>query len=165
MKKTYNNPTAMMEAFNEALMKPTKIAEVISSIMVLYGLPKAQANGQNVADYGRIVHDGSFSKNIPPRPFLRTIESRYGDKVASDIKNALEEIQENFEKNSIDKQKIKDIIERRIALPLQNYVKANILDGGWVANSQYTINKKGSDKPLIDTGEMLSKIIALVDEF
>ena len=162
--KTYSDPKKLEEDFQKAIQKPLMIAEILGGLEILYGLPKAQANGKNVAEYGRLVHDGSFTQNIPSRPYLRTVKDVYGSKINSDIKKALEEIKEEFTKNDINKAKIKQIIEKFVALPLQNYTKSNVVNGDWTPNSATTIKKKGSSKPLIDTGELVNRIIALVDE-
>ena len=55
-------------------------------------------------------------------------------------------------------------IYEQIALVAQADVQLNIVKGEWVANAESTIKRKGSSKPLIDTGRLRQSITGVVRE-
>jgi hypothetical protein len=106
---------------------------------------------------------GSLCKKIPARPFLSTVQSNYGASISRDVKRTLEKVKSKAltHKNS-NKQSLKNIVEVNLALPMENYTKDNLLTGDWQANAPATIKRKGSDRPLVDTSQMLQSIKGIV---
>jgi hypothetical protein len=51
---------------------------------------------------------------------------------------------------------------KRLGIFAEGRVKLKITKGPFVPNAPFTIRKKGSDKPLIDTGRMRGSIISKV---
>ena len=97
---------------------------------------------------------GVPSKNVPERSFIRTTFNDEKNKVANRFEQVLESIQRgNFE---VDK-KLK-----AIGIEHEGKVKQKITDIRTPPNAPLTIALKGFDNPLIETGEMRSKIASTV---
>lgn len=167
MKKyTSSDPKIVTKKFEEVLNRDIMLLKIIASFDILYGIPKGQTkDGKNVADYARVIHDGSFSQNIPAREFLKTVKYRYGYRIKEQIAFVLVFIKKSYDANNkLSKSEVKAILKRYISLLLINLTKNNILNGDWEKNALSTIRRKKSSKPLIDTGEMLSRVDSLVVE-
>jgi hypothetical protein len=104
----------------------------------------------DIAMYAAKNEFGSFSENIPSRPFLRTTFSRYKE----DINSALDKIMKEF----VNQNKDANFFMNKLGLAVAGFVKLNINDGNWAPNSPTTIKRKGSNKPLIDMGAMRQAI-------
>ena len=112
--------------------------------------PVEDGEGFNLASLAAVLEFGN--ERIPSRPFLR------------------QTLQENQEKYTalfaqLFAQEV-DIaqIYEQIALVAQADVQLNIVKGEWVANAKSTIKRKGSSKPLIDTGRLRQSITGVVRE-
>lgn len=165
MKKyTSSDPRKVTKKFEEVLNRDIGLLEKTANFDILYGIPKGQTkDGKNVADYARVVHDGSFSRNIPAREFLKTVKYRYGYRVKEQVSFVLSFIKKSYDvNNKLSKQEIKTILEKYISLLLINLTKNNILNGDWEENALSTIARKKSSKPLVDTGQMLSSVTSIV---
>lgn len=82
----------------------------------------------------------------PLRPPLIANAQRYTDLMAQGIKNALA--------NGTDP----NVVYEKIGIVASNDVKDYFVSGSFKPLDQKTIDRKGSSKPLIDTGEMRSSI-------
>ena len=82
----------------------------------------------------------------PLRPPLIANAQRYTDLMAQGIKNALA--------NGTDP----NIVYEKIGIVASNDVKDYFVSGSFKPLDQKTIDRKGSSKPLIDTGELRSSI-------
>lgn len=94
---------------------------------------------------------------IPPRPFLEPAFKANADKLrVQQLKIIKAALEGSPEKMSIEVQKL--------GLLGQSIVKAWFVDprNGWAPNAPSTIAAKGSDKPLIDTGELRNSISYVV---
>jgi hypothetical protein len=110
----------------------------------------------DIATYAAKLEFGSYSENIPPRPFLRTtFEGEKLEKIKNEAQRALTQCakQNRDAKGSLEK----------IGLYAAGEVRKNIKNGDWADNSDVTKAIKGSDKPLIDTGEMSRAVTAWID--
>lgn len=102
----------------------------------------------NLASLAAVLEFGN--ERIPSRPFLRQTLAENQEKYA-------ELFVKLFESGvSIDQ------IYEQIALIAQGDVQQNIVNGDWVANAKSTIKRKGSSKPLIDTGKMRQSVRGIV---
>lgn len=101
-------------------------------------LTKAYAN-----EYGT-------SRGIPPRPFMRQTFERVKNKVQRIIAKELEMI---YAGTSTAKTSIS-----RLGEWYTGEVKRTFSTGKFAENSQKTIKKKGSSKPLIDSGELRNSV-------
>lgn len=104
----------------------------------------------NLASLAAVLEFGN--ERIPSRPFLRQTlaenKEKYTDLFSQLFKQGVE---------------ISQIYEQ-IALMAQGDVQLNIDKGNWIANAQSTIKRKGSSKPLIDTGRLRQSITGVVRE-
>ena len=135
--------------------------ELLAQSSIDVGIPKeesGQKDGETIylADIANVNNFGSYSRNIPARPFGTTTVTRYQEQIKKIIQVQMNDI---LEKNK-DVKKGFDAIGAVCA----GYMKKNLTDGEWKANAQYTIDKKGSDQPLIDTGQMRQSITWRVNE-
>lgn len=102
---------------------------------------------------------GSPLMNIPPRPIIEP---------AIEAKGNREKIQEQLKlaaKAALDGKRGEMRTRLRLAGMLaQNMVRAWFTDprNHWAPNAPSTIRRKGSDKPLIDTGQLRKSIIYVV---
>ena len=109
----------------------------------------------NVAEYAATNEFGSYSKHIPSRPFMRT--TFQGESMTMIQKAAWKLLSEMAEVN----QNAKDFLEK-LGLYIAGRVQKNITNGHFAHNAPYTISKKHSSTPLIDTGTMRRSITAWV---
>lgn len=102
----------------------------------------------NLASLAAVLEFGN--ERIPSRPFLR---------------QTLAENQNKYIELFVDligKGLSVEQIYEQIALIAQGDVQLNITKGDWVANAKSTIKRKGSSKPLIDTGKMRQSVRGIV---
>lgn len=83
------------------------------------------------------------SNGIPSRPFLRDSVDKNASKIDSACKAAL---------RTISKGGTAGDILKKLGNMQKGIVRQTIVSGGFQANAPSTIKKKGSDKPLIDSG-------------
>lgn len=120
---------------------------------VYIGIPSSTNARQGASNNATIaaVHEmGAPSRGIPARPFLIPTMQNNADKytmlMAQGFRNALQ-----------DKEKAAEVYEK-IGLVASSDVKDYIVSGQFVPLKQSTIDRKGSSKPLIDTGELRNSI-------
>lgn len=120
---------------------------------VYIGIPSSNNARQGASNNATIaaVHEmGAPSRGIPARPFLIPTMERNAEKyttlMAQGFRNALQ-----------DKEKAAEVYEK-IGLVASSDVKDYIVSGQFVPLKQSTIDRKGSSKPLLDTGEMRNSI-------
>lgn len=89
---------------------------------------------------------------IPARPFFRTATSF--DESRNIIANYSREAIESLISGSLTVEQA----QAKIGLYLKGRVINSIRNGGWVINSQATIDRKGNKPPLIDSGDLISSI-------
>jgi len=120
---------------------------------VYVGIPSSENARQGATNNATIaaVHELSApSRGIPARPFLiptmRNNAEKYTTLMAQGFRNALQ-----------DRTKASEVYEK-IGLVASNDVKDYIVSGQFVPLKESTIDRKGSSKPLIDTGELRNSI-------
>jgi hypothetical protein len=124
-------------------------------------LAKAARGDVNNAELLFIHTNGSPLKNIPARPVLQPAIQADGnkEKIAREIQASI--------KASLDGDKAgAEKFMGRAALAGQNAARLWFTDSrnGWAKNAKRTIARKGSDRPLIDTGALRAAIIGIVKE-
>lgn len=96
------------------------------------------------------------TSTIPERPFMRTTVADKGQEwpraLAQDLKNVVD-----------DKMTKRQALERQGERTVRD-IKATIRGGGFEPNAPSTVKQKGSSRPLIETGEMVSSIDFVVKE-
>lgn len=115
--------------------------------------------GLNNAELLFIQSNGSPIRGIPPRPVLEPAIMANGNRqeITKELENAANAI--------IDKDPVKFIqFLRRAGMVAQTACKKWFTDprNNWAPNAASTIRAKGSDRPLIDTGEMKKSITYVV---
>lgn len=86
------------------------------------------------------------TERIPPRPFLQRAQK-------SAITRCNKLVQVRMEENADLEQ-----IAKEIGLVLQDEIKQQITRGQFVPNAPSTIRRKGSSRPLIDTGNLRQSV-------
>lgn len=102
----------------------------------------------NIASLAAVLEFGN--DHIPERPFLRQTLNDNREKYVSMFVNLF--------KKGVEPEKIYE----QLALIAQADVQENIVRGNWVPNNPKTIKRKGSSKPLIDTGKLRQSIKGVV---
>ena len=116
--------------------------------------------GYFVNDKGKVPYEGDDAptleevalwnefgtERIPARPFLRNAQNKgitRGEKI----------VQMRMEENADVEQICKDL-----GLMLQDEIKQQITHGTFVPNAPSTIKRKGSSRPLVDTGNLRQSV-------
>jgi hypothetical protein len=116
------------------------------------GIPagKNEADGTPVALIAAVHEFGSPEKGIPERPFLRTtIQENRGKYVQLNRRNLVAVLN--------GKMTIEQALGQ-LGDVAKGDVQARIVSGGFAPLKESTIKRKGSSKPLIDTGQMRQSI-------
>lgn len=115
-------------------------------------------DGEKVASYGADNEFGVPERRIPERSFIRMpIETKAG-KIAADV--------EKRKRDRIEQGNIRGIFED-IGLAAEAVIQEAFDTRGfgtWKENAEMTIDKKGSDAPLIDQGLLRRSITSKVVE-
>jgi hypothetical protein len=140
--------------------------------VVKYGIPsetnKRTDGSLSNAEILAILEAGSEVNNLPPRPLLEPVREKHKEQIDKDLMLACYYIFKGEEQQA-------DTIMQRLAFKMETWTKAYFTeDNGWAPNSPITIhggwmaNKKtgkpfyvkgkGSDRPMIDTGELRRSI-------
>ncbi|CBX44523.1 conserved hypothetical protein [Erwinia phage phiEt88] len=123
---------------------------------VVAGIQQGAVNdGVQVAEYAALNEFGHM--RTPSRPFMRS----YFDSE----RDALEQ----FSRNGITQVALGnatfDQFLNASGVKLVDGIKKSINSGKWTPNAPYTIAKKKSNKPLIDTGVMLSSVTFVINAY
>ena len=130
---------------------------------IYFGIPKETANtrvdkGKRKMDNATllaIMEHGSPVKNIPPRELLRPVVEMHSEKIRSYFDRIFQCLLDNDESGA-------DALMEELAQRVEMWGKKFFVDGNnWTPNSPATIKAKGSDKPLIDTGQLRQSIRAI----
>lgn len=116
------------------------------------GLQISQADGTDMCDiaaWNELGTNPEGRKGIPSRPFMRDSV----DKHADEVNRMLEEQAVLLTRGVSAKQILQNLGEFQ-----KGMIQQEILDGEFEPNRRSTIEKKKSDKPLIDTGHMLQSV-------
>lgn len=124
------------------------MAEVarLNSLAVNVGIQAG--SGKGIAE--RAFFNEYGTKTIPERSFMRTAF----DENLPDINSTVDRLVAGVLGAKITAQTAASVLGERH----QGQIKSNVKSGTFTANSQITIDRKFSSKPLIDTGEMLNSI-------
>jgi hypothetical protein len=127
---------------------------------VLVGIPAENAGRDddapiNNAELGYIHEFGAPAANIPPRPFLvpgiTGAESRFTPHMEAAAGAAIDGNEGRVSQGL-----------NRAGIVAASAVKTKIDEGPFAPLSEVTIERKGSDKPLLDTGQMRNAVTHVV---
>ena len=114
------------------------------------------SEGITVFQIGMIHEFGVPEKNIPRRSFIRV-------PIENNIKEITKLIENNHRLVSENAMSAKVALDR-IGIKAQNTIKESFRNNDWKANSKATVKRKGSSRPLIDTGQLIGSISFIVEK-
>ena len=95
------------------------------------------------------------TSKIPQRPFMRTAVSRHGKSWGEKSAKAVQSVMKGMP--------ISQATEL-VGMQMKADISSTLTNGPWTPNSPVTIAKKGSSRPLIDTGELRASITYKVEK-
>lgn len=130
------------------------IQKLSHRIEILVGYPADKGasypDGTKVASIAKLQEEGGKGEGgntIPPRPFMKT---------------ALEKNKEEITKAMLRYYRPRNLGRRdyleKVGVKLVSMVRSSIENGAWKPNADFTVKKKGSNKPLIDTKRMKKSV-------
>jgi len=102
----------------------------------------------------QVATEHEFGIGVPKRSFIRDTVDINRDKILKRLRNAA--------RVSLKDPNGSAVAMARIGLYVEGVIKRRIAAGISPANSQETIDRKGSSKPLIDTGQLRNSIASEV---
>lgn len=109
---------------------------------------KGSHDGTDMLDIAVYNHFGTAT--IPARPFV----SDCAEKNAGQIKEAQKRLVYRVYQGNLSA----DGALAQLGAWYVNVQKGHILHGGWTPNAPATIKRKGSNKPLVDTGQLVNTV-------
>ena len=115
------------------------------------GFPTETTGGQKYENGATLASVAAFNEyghgETPPRPFMKN--------AADDFESEPNVIRDAIERGVV---RDGDRAAGLLAVQLTNKIKEQISRGSFDANAQSTVAKKGSSRPLVDTGKMLGGV-------
>lgn len=132
-----------------------KMLKELGQLEVRIGIQREEGSedGVDLVDIAMFNELGTI--HIPSRPFLRDSVDANGDKINSFLQSMKKEI---LRGNSAE-----DVL-KKIGVFQKGLIQEQIVKGNFVPNSAVTIRKKGSDRPLVDTGRMRQSINYVIQQ-
>lgn len=128
----------------------------LAELEVRIGYQRVQGNGGGTDDdepRADLVDIAMWNElgtvNIPSRPFMRDSVDKH--------KVAIEHVMMEQEKALQEGASAKEILST-VGLFMKDLIQTEIEQGDFVANTPETVKRKGSNKPLIDTGTMKNSV-------
>lgn len=112
--------------------------------------------GITVFQIGMIHEFGVPEKNIPRRSFIRV-------PIENNIKEITKLIENNHKLVSENSMSAKVALDR-IGIMAQNTIKESFRNNDWKPLKRATVKRKGSSRPLIDTGQLIGSISYIVEK-
>lgn len=126
-----------------------KMLEELTGLQVRIGFQQGEAYEDGV-DMCDIAAWNEFkTERSPSRPFLRNSIDENESKINSFLQS---------KKNDFIRGQSAEQILKEIGLFQKDLIQEKITEGSFTPNADSTIKKKGSDKPLIDTGRMRQSV-------
>lgn len=110
-------------------------------------------NGASIID---VAIANNYGLGVPQRPFFEEAREPIQRMFESSLKSRLPDLNSG----KADYKKLLGVI----GVKAENEVRRSIRDGNWTPNSPETVARKGSDRPLIDTGAMIQNVTHIVKE-
>lgn len=142
-----DNLTSEGQAFFDELKKLTEL-----EVRIGYQHGKATNDeGVDLCDIAMFNELGTV--HSPPRPFLRQSVDDNQAEIEGFMKESVDLMQDGMSAQTCLEQ---------LGLFQKDLVQDKIVTGNFVANAESTIRKKGSSRPLIDTGIMRRSVLSVV---
>ena len=127
-------------------------AHISGPTILKIGFPKSKSSQANIM---KAIWNEFGTRRIPARPFVRTSmrnnRKKYLAMARADAKQIL-----------AGKMTAQQSLSR-IGIVAQGDMQMSIVNGGWTPNAASTIRRKGSSRPLIDTGKMRQAVTWVVE--
>lgn len=104
-------------------------------------------DGVDILDIAIYNHFGT--RNIPSRPFVSDCFDKNQGQISEAKKRIVYRVMEGMPASTGLAQ---------LGQWYQDVLKGHIRNGGWVPNAPVTIKRKGSSRPLIDTGQLVNSV-------
>jgi len=149
-----------MAALNLDKIKATldRVPEEFNGLVAQVGLPSGinYEDGTPVAQVAAIQEFGAPAKKIPPRPFIRPTVAEQKEQWTKIIAKSIPKVVED-KMTAFD---VLDLVGRVAAADIQTKISSIYSP----PLSPITIKRKGSSKPLIETGLMLASVSNAVNK-
>lgn len=143
-----------MKSLNLAKIKATldRVPEEFNGLVAQVGLPSGinYEDGTKVAEVAAIQEFGAPAAKVPARPFIRPTVKEQKEQWTNIIAKSIPKVIEN-KMTAFD---VLDLVGRVAAADIQTKISSIYSP----PLSPITIRRKGSAKPLIDTGLMLASV-------
>lgn len=116
------------------------------------GVPEAAYDGD--ASIIEVALANNYGINVPQRPFM--------DLAARDMRKTYKRVMEALGPRILEGTARIERVLDVAGTEAEEDVRRAITEGGWQPNSPATIERKGSDKPLVDTATMLNRVTHVV---
>lgn len=142
----------------DRLLRRLREINALDGITITVGLQgrggaAGEATDDELVQIGR-AHE--YGLGVPERPWLRTALAAHGKVWAGGLKVALKLRAGGDLEGSV-------VTLRQVGVVAVDDVQTTIATGPWKPNAPYTIKRKGSSKPLIDTTQMVQSIRATIE--
>ena len=129
-----------------------KMLEDLNKLEVRIGIQQGAGSedGVDLVDIAMFNELGTV--HIPSRPFLRDSVDAHSPEINAFLQSMRTQLV-----------KAEDVL-KKIGVFQKGSIQKEIVNGNFVPNSPETIRRKGSDKPLIDTGRMRQSINYVIQE-
>lgn len=104
-------------------------------------------DGVDILDIAIYNHFGT--RNIPSRPFVSDCFDKNQGQISEAKKRIVYRVMEGMPASAGMAQ---------LGQWYQDVLKGHIRNGGWVPNAPATVKRKGSSRPLIDTGQLVNSV-------
>ena len=134
----------------------SRLREKVDGVEVVAGFVKGKSSPEStykayVNEFGTMttgILSSDKQSTIPSRPFMQ---------------QSIPKMRENISKVLVGtKARNLDTKLRNLGYTMADAIEKSAWDGSFVENAPYTIEKKGRDQPLIDTGDMVNDITSQV---
>ena len=137
-----------------------KLKELATYTGFQSGTPAKERDGEAVVDSDVDLLDIAMwnelgTSTAPSRPFLRQTVDNNKDKISSFCQAQLRSL--------LAGQASAEDILKKLSVFMKGLVQETIKEGNFEPNTPRTVKKKGSDRPLIDTGHMRQSVMTIID--
>lgn len=126
--------------------------QLVGPTVLKVGFPKSKSEQSNIM---KAIWNEFGTRRIPARPFVRTSWRNNRNKYLAMCRADAKQI---FAGTMTVQRSL-----NRIGVIAQGDMQMSVTTGGWTPNAPSTIRRKGSSRPLIDTGKMRQSITWVVE--
>lgn len=135
-----------------------RLLKELDSLEVAIGYTAESGSYDDVENPPTLVEVALFNEygtsRSPSRPFIRGTYLDHTDEINTFVKGTVA--------SGIARKEDAQAIMSKIGVYAKGLMQEEIKEGAWAPNAPSTIKKKGSNKPLIDTGRMRQSIVYVV---